>query len=151
MILLDEAIDKPEVVVRPCYGASWLEFWDDVKNGIQSALDQSENEHSLTYVEQALSQGALLFVAADDHSICGAAITEWLERENEQFWLNVPYLYSDNNHSVLVALFDAIEKYGESYPDHCIGIKWVSSHPRAEVIAKRRKYRKRFVEFVKEI
>jgi len=123
------------------------EFWDSVATGFSAALHNSPGDTEFSDVIEALLEGSLgLVILADGEGPQAAACVEEISGARGN-WLNLPFLWA-NGLAPLSRLFNFVEEY--AYQHGYIGVKWVTTNDRAPVLAKRRGYQQRLVEYVKE-
>jgi hypothetical protein len=135
---LEAAIIPPEAVV---------EFWPDVRFGVAAAVENSPGDSGEESILRSLFDGtAKLVILANDESAVGGLVIEDLASERGK-WLNIAFMFSDGLAS-LTRLFSFVESYAQN--NGYLGVKWVTTNDRAPVLAKRRGYEKRLVEYVKE-
>jgi hypothetical protein len=135
---LEAAIIPPEAVT---------EFWPDIRFGVAAAVENSPGDTSEETILRSLFDGtAKLVILASEASAVGGLIVEDLPSERGK-WLNIAFMFSDGLTS-LSRLFSFVESYAQK--NDYLGVKWVTTNDRAPVLAKRRGYQRRLVEYVKE-
>lgn len=140
-----EKYGELEAVLIPVEAVT--EFWLDVADGFSAAVENSPGDTGIETILRSLFDGSsrLVILAGEDGPV-GALIVEDLPCERG-VWLNIPYMFADGLSS-LTRLFAFVESYAEK--DKYLGVKWVTTNERAPILAKRRGYQQRLVEYVKE-
>lgn len=143
--MIAEKYGELEAVLIPTEAVT--EFWLDVADGFAAAVENSPGDTGIESILRSLFDGETkLVILANDESAVGAMIIEELPSERG-VWLNIPFLFADGLPS-LTRLFSFVESYAEK--ESYLGVKWVTTNDRAPVLAKRRGYQQRLVEYVKE-
>lgn len=143
--MIAEKYGELEAVLIPPEAVT--EFWLDVADGFALAVENSPGDTGIETILRSLFSGEshLVIIAGEDGPV-GALIAEDLPSERG-VWLNLPFLFADGLPS-LTRLFAFVESYAQN--KGYLGVKWVTTHGRAPVLAKRRGYQQRLVEYVKE-
>ena len=113
-------------------------------------MDASFNERTCENIMGYLGAGDwhLFMVYDDEDTYQGFTIVEPLHTENGT-WLNIPYGYSEGKYSSVQGVFKHVEE--EAKRQGCLGVKIISSRKGYERWANRLGYKKRYVEYVKEV
>ena len=126
------------------------EWWSHVREGVQLALDNSQNFRSMDSIYDELASGNwVLWVAVDKDELLGAAITEVISTEQGMYCC-IPFAYSaDPKRRDVVGIFlEYIEQASQKFGFR--GVKFVSSRSGYERRAKALGYTRGFVEYRKE-
>jgi hypothetical protein len=125
-------------------------YWPVIKEGLQKSLDASHNERGAEEVMGMLGDGRwhLFMVYNDEGEYQGFTMVEPLHTQKGT-WLNIPFGYSEGSYDSVKAIFAHIEE--EAKRQGCLGVKIISSRKGYERWANRLGYKKRYVEYVKEV
>lgn len=140
---------KRNIVVFPVPESRVLEVINPVMEFLGPAADTSEEMVSRQSLRDLIVHGTYgLWVVIDDNELLGAFTLEWL-RYDYGDWVNIPFAGFKKELAVMNAALQEIERVSKDCGFD--GVKWVSADPRFETYARRKGYRPRLVEYVKEI
>jgi len=122
--------------------------WSDILPLLRDALDVSENEVSAEYVRQAcLNEEWDLWIVTRGSELTGFVTLEPLF-SIKGFWINIAFAGFGKDLAAVNACMTRIEEVG-SLTGAC-GVKYISADRRFGSFAKRKGYRERYREYVKE-
>lgn len=122
--------------------------WLDVLPFLADAIDVSDNEVTLGQTHQQCINGEWdLWVATRGQSLVGFCILEPLWSA-KGMWVNIVFAGFDKDLEILNSVLARIEQVAEATGAH--GVKYISADTRFGSFAKRKGYRERYREYVKE-
>jgi hypothetical protein len=125
------------------------EWWPEVYDGIESALNNSDNLQTMRGIYDYLASGDwVLWLVLEDGDLLGAALTEILTTA-KGLYCNVPFGYSkDPRRDIHQYFFPHIEEIAREL--EFAGVKFISKRPGYARKAKSMGYERGFVEYRKE-
>lgn len=120
-------------------------LWPEVERGIVKALSTETANVEISEVIERIEKHELIVMVSrrGEDPVMGVAV---VSREDD--WIDVPFLWSAGLES-LNDLFEGVELLARALG--CKGVKWATANEKSETFATRRGYRKRLVEYVKEV
>lgn len=125
--------------------------WPKLKPGLTAAIVESGDEMYLETLYDQIRNGIFhLWVILKDNVYAGVIITMFWETDKKR-WLDIPFAYTvpELAEGVNVVAFQTLEAFADSLGLN--GVKFISSRPGFEKVAPKLGYKKRMVEWVKEV
>lgn len=140
---------KRDLTVFPIPPDRVLDVINPVMEYLAPAADTTEGMISPQSLRDKIVAGVYgLWVVIDENELLGAFTLEWLEFDDGS-WINIPFAGFKKELAVMNAALEKIEQVSKDSGFN--GVKWISADTRFEAYARRKGYRPRLVEYVKEI
>lgn len=146
LVLANDEKDRYEVLL--VYPGEVPALRELVTPALERAIENSEGEETAEHVLDLVEMDSVrMFLVYDRENLAGVGIAEQILTV-KGIWLNIPFLFCNKNLGAFRRLTDTIEKFAMDTKHR--GLKMITTVDKLGTYARRKGYRMRFIEWVRE-